>query len=456
MDSAPQTPNPTLPPSPPTTDPAGDGMDPTAPPIPAPAPDPTPPPPTTGWRAGLTRNVFVLGLVSLFTDISSEMIVPVRILFLVGVLNTPLALAGLIEGIAESTASLLKIYSGRMADRVSERKPLILFGYAVSNGIKPLLAFANAWPQALGLIFLDRVGKGVRGSPRDALLADSAPAEYRGKAFGFHRAMDTLGAAIGPLFALVILAASGNDLRQVFLWTALPGAIGVLIVVLFLREKRRELPPKPVAGAPTTSRLERMAALGPRFWMFTAISTIFAIGNSSDAFIFLRTEGLEGKLEAVPLIYFGYNLVYAALATPLGVLSDRWGRIPVLVAGYGAFGLVYAGWAVANQNWQGWALFLVYGIYAAATDGVGKALVTDVVPKAQRGTALGWFNGLTGFSALPANVLGGWLWSNFGPSATFGFGAWIGFVAMFLMLAWAPWLMGKRTDLPIQTTPSTT
>jgi len=421
-------------------------------------PSPAPPPARRGPFAGLTRNVFVLGIVSLFTDISSEMIVPVRIIFLVGVLNTPLPLAGLIEGVAESTASLLKIVSGRLADQVSERKPMILFGYALSNGIKPVLGFVNAWLPALGLIFLDRVGKGVRSSPRDALLADSAPAEYRGKAFGFHRAMDTLGAAIGPLFAVVILALSSNDLRQVFFWTALPGVLSVIVLVLFLRERRRETPPKPVAServrTPWPERWQQMTALGSRFWMFTAIATIFAVGNSSDAFIFLRTEGLEGRLEAVPLIYFGYNLVYAALATPLGVLSDRWGRIPVLVAGYGAFGLVYAGWAVANQSWQGWALFLIYGIYAAATDGVGKAFVTDMVPKTQRGTAMGWFNGLTGFAALPANVLGGWLWSNFGASATFGFGAWIGFVAMFLMLAWAPWLMGKRTDLPTQAGPS--
>lgn len=437
-------------------------MDPAPNPI-APVPDPPPPnadpaPPAQGprWARGLTRNVFVLGMVSLFTDISSEMIVPVRILFLVGVLNTPLALAGLIEGVAESTASLLKIVSGRLADQVSERKPMILFGYALSNGIKPVLGFVNGWVPALGLIFIDRVGKGVRSSPRDALLADSAPAEYRGKAFGFHRAMDTLGAAIGPLFAVLILALSNNDLRQVFFWTALPGVISVIIVLVFLRERRREKPPKPVVRVqtPWPERWRQMTALGSRFWMFTAISTIFAVGNSSDAFIFLRTEGLEGRLEAVPLIYFGYNLVYAALATPLGVLSDRWGRVPVLVAGYGAFGLVYAGWAVANQSWQGWALFLVYGIYAAATDGVGKALITDVVPKAQRGTAMGWFNGMTGFSALPANVIGGWLWSSFGPSATFGFGAWLGFVAMFLMLAWAPWLLGKRADLPTQVAPS--
>ena len=418
---------------------------------PIPAPPPAPPPPRPGLLAGLTRNVFVLGLVALFTDISSEMIVPVRIIFLVGVLNTPLALAGLIEGVAESTASLLKIISGRLADRVDERKPLILAGYSLSNFVKPLLALAGSWPQALGLIFVDRVGKGVRGSPRDALLADSAPAEYRGKAFGFHRGMDTLGAAIGPLLAFVILAFSQQDLRQVFAWTAVPGVLSVLVLIFFLKEKRAAKPAKaaapaaPAAPQPRAARTwEQMRALGPRFWMFTAIASIFALGNSSDAFIFLRTEGLERTLQAVPLVYFGYNLVYAFLATPLGVLSDRWGRLPVLITGYLVFGVVYAGWAVANQSWHVIVLFLVYGIYAAATEGVSKALVTDLIPKGQRGTALGWYNGVTGFAALPANVLGGWLWSNFGSAATFGFGAWAGFTAAALMIVWVPWLLGKR------------
>ena len=397
--------------------------------------------------AGLTRNVFVLGAVSLFTDISSEMIVPVRILFLVGVLGTPIILAGLIEGIAESTASLIKIFSGRLADRVSDRKPLVLAGYSLSNFVKPLLGLAGTWPQALGLIFVDRVGKGMRGSPRDAMLADATTPQHRGKAFGFHRAMDTLGAAIGPLLAFVILAATNNDLRAVFWWTALPGILSVLVIIFFLREGRRERAAKPLVAAsgPKPSQWQQMVALGPRFWMFTAISTIFAVGNSSDAFIFLRTEGLERTLEAVPLIYFGYNVVYAVLATPLGVLSDRWGRLPVLVAGYIAFGGVYLGWALASQPWHAVALFLIYGIYAAATEGVGKALVTDVVPKAQRGTALGWFAGLTGFAALPANVIGGWLWSQFGPQATFALGAWLGCVAAALMIAWAPWLLGRRT-----------
>src|SRR5690349_10985334 len=243
-------------------------------------PSPASPPARRGLFAGLTRNVFVLGIVSLFTDISSEMIVPVRILFLVGVLGTPLTLAGLIEGLAESTVSILKIFSGRMSDRVHSRKPLILFGYSLSNGIKPFLALATSWPQALGFIFLDRVGKGVRGSPRDALLADSTDAQNRGKAFGFHRSMDTLGAAIGPLLTVGILALNGQDLRQVFAWTAVPGVLGVLVLIFFLREQRRERPAAPAKASdqPRVPWQQQVRALGPRFWMFTAISTIFALG----------------------------------------------------------------------------------------------------------------------------------------------------------------------------------
>lgn len=405
------------------------------------------PQPRKGLLTGITRNVWVLGAVAFFTDVSSEMIVPVRILFLVVVLQTPLALAGLIEGVAESTASLLKIVSGRMSDRVSSRKPLILFGYSLSNIMKPLLALVNAWPAALGLIFLDRVGKGVRGSPRDAMMADSTPPEYRGKAFGFHRSMDTLGAAVGPLFTYLILLLTNNDLRAVFGWTLLPGILSILVILLFMREGKK----KPVPGAAVPAAVEPKkveatrksipaSALGRPFWMFTAISTVFAFGNSSDAFIFLRTADLEQSLLLVPLLYFGYNLIYAALATPLGVLSDRFGRLPVLISGYAAFALVYAGWAAATQAWNAWALFLVYGIYAAATEGVAKAYVTDLVPKEARGSAMGWFNGMTGVAALPANLIGGWLWSAAGPGATFAFGAWVAGISVALTIAWLPWL----------------
>ncbi|MFN8473686.1 MAG: MFS transporter [Anaerolineae bacterium] len=397
---------------------------------------------TRRFMAGLTRNVFVLGLVSFFTDISTEMIVPVRILFLVGVLQTPLPIAGLIEGLAESASSLLKIASGHWSDRVTSRKPMIFAGYTISNLAKPLLALAATWQQALGLILTERVGKGIRTSPRDALMADSTPSANRGKAFGFHRSMDTLGAAVGPLLTAGILLATNDNLRAVFAWTIVPGIISIILIILFVREIPRVQAARRTesAAAPRRSRRERLASLGAPFWLFTAIAAIFALGNSSDAFIFLRSEGLEHSLAVVPLMYFGYNVVYALLATPLGALSDRRGRLPVLAAGYISFAVVYAGWAAATQSWQAWTLFLVYGIYAAATEGVGKALVVDLAPRAERGSALGWYNGLTGFAALPANLIGGWLWSVYGPGATFTFGAWAGFAAAALLLAWLPWL----------------
>lgn len=407
--------------------------------------EPREPEPRKGLMTGITRNVQVLGAVSFFTDVSSEMIVPVRILFMVAVLHTPLALAGLIEGVAESTASLLKIISGRLSDRVSRRKPLILFGYGLSNLVKPLLAVASSWQGALGLIFLDRVGKGVRGSPRDAMMADSTPAEYRGKAFGFHRSMDTFGAAVGPLLTYFILLLTNNDLRAVFGWTLLPGVLSILVIVLFLRERTKKAAPGETV-VPAVKKVEApsksvpASALGRRFWMFTAISTIFAMGNSSDAFIFLRSAELETSLLVVPLLYFGYNMVYALFATPLGVLSDRFGRLPVLISGYTAFALVYLGWASATQAWNAWALFLVYGVYSAATEGVAKAFVTDIVPKEARGTALGWFNGMTGLAALPANVIGGLLFGAIGPGATFTYGAWLAAISVALTIAWLPWL----------------
>ena len=419
-------------------------------------------PPTAGttphrasWTAGLTRNVWVLGLVSLLTDVSSEMLAPVRVLFLVGVLNTPLPIVGLIEGLAESTAGALRIVAGRLADRAPQRKPLIVAGYTLSHLARPLLAWTGAWPQALGLILLDRVGKGLRTSPRDGLLAEAAPAAHRSKAFGVHRTLDTLGAALGPLLAFGILALTNQDLRQVFPWAVVPGLLAVAVLLFFLRDARRERAPAPDAApvaAPVlrAPRRQQITALGPRFWLFTTVALIFALGNSSTAFLFLGTQvqGVAQPLHLVPLIYFAHNVVYALLAAPLGALGDRWGRVPTLIAGYGAFGLVYAGWAGANQGWQAWVLFLGYAVYAAVTDGVGRAFVTDLVPPAQRGTALGWFNGLIGVAALPANLTAGWLWSTFGYTATFGFGAWLAFAAMALLLALGPWLLAERRFLP--------
>jgi MFS family permease len=392
-----------------------------------------------GVRAGITRVVVVLGAASLFTDISSEMIAPLRLLFLVQVLGTPLVLAGLVEGLAEGVTSLLRVYAGWLADRVGRRVPLVIGGVALSNLAKPLLALVTAWPQALGIVLLDRSGKAVRGSPRDAMIADEAPQAHRGKAFGFHRGMDTLGAALGPLVAAWLLLLRPDDLRLVFAWTLLPGLLAILVVLLLLRVPRaRPKEQRAPSAAPASG------PLGTRFWLFLVVATVFALGNSADAFLFLRTEGLEESLAAVPLVYFVFNLAYAALATPLGALSDRWGRLPVLAAGYAAFAAVYLGWATATQGWHVWGLFLLYAVYYAATEGVARAFVGDLVPRTRRGTALGWFNGLTGAAAIPANLLGGWLWVQWGPIATFGLSAWAGLVALGLLLAWWPWLRHAR------------
>ncbi len=426
----------------------------------------------------------VLGLASLFTDISSEMIIPLRLIFLVQVLGTPLALAGLVEGLAEGVTSILKLLTGRLADRVSRRVPLVIFGVSLSNLIKPVLALVPSWPQALGVILLDRAGKSIRGSPRDAIIADSTSAQYRGKAFGFHRSMDTLGAAIGPLAAIIILTLRPADLRGVFAWTVVPGALAILVVALFLRAPRRQPKPTPAEPAPaappgvpaevreavapatvpagdgaaraspggtsgpTAPSADFNRRLGARFWFFVVVASVFALGNSSDAFIFLRTEGLEQSLTAVPLLYFGFNILYAVLATPLGALSDRWGRLPVLLAGYASFAVVYLGWAMANQGWQAWWLFLIYAIYYAATEGVARAFVGDLAPRARRGTALGWYNGLTGVVAIPANLLSGWLWVRWGPVAAFGFSAWAALVALGLLIAWWPWLRRAQPPAP--------
>jgi MFS family permease len=251
-------------------------------------------------------------------------------------------------------------------------------------------------------------------------------------------------------------------LRPVFGWTAAPGLLSVLVLVLFLKERPRERPAQPhqtvppagevappvgLDGTSTRSR-PHSAALGAPFWRFTAVATLFALGNSSDAFLFLRTMSVDFWLEGLPLVYFGYNVVYALLATPAGALSDhRLGRVPVLVAGYGAFALVYLGWAAAEAPWHVYLLFMVYGVYAAATEGVAKALVVDLVPRAQRGTALGWFNGLTGFAALPANLLAGWIWSAHGPSATFEVSAILAFAATVLLALSEPGLRTRASSV---------
>ncbi|MDA8188304.1 MAG: MFS transporter [Dehalococcoidales bacterium] len=369
-----------------------------------------------GVLDGITRNVILAGIVSLLTDISSEMIYPILPLFLTNVLGVGGLTIGLIEGIAESTASLLKVFSGWLSDKFGRRKPLMVVGYGLSDLTKPFLALTGAWWQVLGIRFADRVGKGIRGAPRDALIVDSTPAEQRGKAFGFHRALDTFGAGVGPLAAFAVLEASDSNYRLVFLLSAIPGVLAIIILVGFLREKAAR---KPDGEAPKFG----FGSLGVGFLTFGAVSTLFTLGNSSDAFLVLRAQNLGLATVLVPLAYLTFNVVYSILAMPLGSLSDKVGRRAVIVAGYLVFALVYLGFAVASASWAVWGLFAVYGVYYALTEGVQRAYVADLVPENMRGSAMGTYNALTGVSALPASVIGGLLWQMVSPSATFVYGA---------------------------------
>jgi len=317
------------------------------------------------WRTALPRNVLAAGMVSFFTDIASEMIVPVLPIFLTTVLGAPVTAVGLIEGVAESTASILRVFAGSISDRTGRRKPLMLFGYGLANLTKPLLALSTSWPQVLAIRFGDRCGKGIRGAPRDALIADSVDAAVRGQAFGFHRAMDTAGAAVGPLLASATLAVSGNNPRVVFWLSSVPGVASVLIGWWLLKD--RPVPPKDSS----TPRLG-FRDLGRAFAVFTAISTLFSLGNSSDAFLILRAQNVGMAVAVIPLAYFGFNALYALLATPAGILSDRVGRWPLLVVGYAVFAGAYAGFALAGDAWAAGGLFLVYSFYYALTEGVER------------------------------------------------------------------------------------
>lgn len=379
----------------------------------------------------ISGNILVAGIVSFFTDVSTEMIVPVLPLFLSITLQAPALTIGLIEGVAESTASVLRIVAGRLSDRTGQRKPLVMAGYALSNLTKPLLALTGSWGQVLTIRFIDRVGKGLRGAPRDALIADSIAPEHRGFAFGFHRAMDTAGAALGPLVAFGTLALLPENYRAVFWVATIPGVIAIAVGALFLRERR--------SRPPTTSEAtaQPLGTLGPRFIAFTIIATLFALGNSSDAFLILRARNVGMAASIIPLAYFAFNVVYAALSTPAGTLSDRIGRRTVLAVGYGIFAVVYLGFGLLAGERAPWAvllLFIIYGGYYALTDGVQKAFVADLVPAHLRATAMGTFSMATGLALLPASLIAGALWDRISPSAPFFYGAALAGISLLLLL----------------------
>jgi len=381
---------------------------------------------------GLSRNVFIFGFVSLLNDWSSEITVRILPLFLANVLGVKTSIIGLIEGVADSTATLLKIFSGWFSDKVGRRKPLVLAGYALSALSKPLFYFAASWPFILVLRFLDRVGKGVRTSPKDALIADSTENNRQGRAFGYSRAMDPLGAVIGLLMAAALIAFGGHVVRlmtrstyqTLVLLAAVPALISVFLVVLFIRDH-------PPEGEKRTRPSLSLKGFDGRFRAFLAIMVVFTLGNSSDAFLILRSQQLGLSLVEILIMLAMFNFVTTIVSFPAGVLSDRIGRLKVIIAGWFIYGLIYLGFALARSGWQVWALYTLYGAYYGATEGVARALVADVVTdSAKRGTAYGLYNAAVGISALPASVIAGWLWQSIGPAAPFLFGAVLSLIAM--------------------------
>ncbi len=377
----------------------------------------------------LPRNVWAATLTSFFTDISSEMLVHILPLFLLQVVGAKTAAIGFIEGLAETTASLLKIFSGWISDRLQTRKWPTVLGYGFSALSKLFYLIVHTWPGVLAVRLADRVGKGIRTAPRDALIADSIDPAHRGLAFGLHRAGDTAGALIGTLGAALILTLShqGNTLtldafRRLVWWSLVPAFVAVFILLL----GARDLPVTHQREAPRLS----LAGFDRRFKLFLLTLVIFTLGNSSDAFLVLRAQERGLSLVSILLMVAGFNLVYTLASSPLGALSDRIGRRRVLIAGWFIYALIYGGFALARTGWHIALLYIFYALYYAATEGVAKALIADLVAPEQRGTAYGVYNAAIGLAALPASFIAGLLWQTIAPAAPFIFGAGLALAAV--------------------------
>jgi MFS family permease len=366
--------------------------------------------------APLPRPVKVLGAVSLLTDASSEMIYPLLPAFLTGALRAGPLFLGLVEGAAEAAASLLKLASGWLSDRWARRKPLVVAGYTLSSLARPLVAVAGSPWHVLAIRLADRAGKGARGAPRDAWLAEVTPAGVRGRAYGFHRAMDHAGAVVGPLLASALLWL-GLELRGVFALAAVPALLSVVVLIAGTREAPRERALTTDAGAVSREKLPGA------FRRYLAVVGLFTLGNSSDAFLILRAQDAGVGLAAIPLLWTFHHLVKAAASTAGGALSDRAGRKSTIAAGWAVYAASYAGFALATSAWQAWALFGLYGLYHALTEGPERALVADLAGASARGRAFGLFHAVTGGMLLPASLVTGWLWQAYGPPLALAAGA---------------------------------
>ncbi len=401
-------------------------------------------------RKHMHPTVIATGWVSFFNDVASEMIYPLMPAFLTGALGIGTAFIGAIEGAAESLNSFVKLFSGWLADRAGRKRPLVLFGYGLAALARPLIGVAGAWWQVLGLRLADRFGKGVRGAPRDALVAAVTDRGERGRAFGFQRAMDHAGAVAGPLIASALLWLFQMDYRTLFVLSALPGAAAMVVVWGWIHEPAFVVPPsggtKPSPAPIPRERGTTNPANILYFWrtadrrlrMLILIIGLFALGNSTDAFLILRAQQMGVSIALIPILWAVHHVSKSALSVPGGVLSDRIGRRPAMIAGWVVYGLVYLGFAFAHGAWQAWALFIIYGIFFALTEGVERAFVADLAGSERRGLAFGFYYFVLGLAALPASVLFGAVWKFVGYRAAFVMGAALALVAAALLLALAP------------------
>lgn len=377
---------------------------------------------------GLKKNVFFAGLVSFFMDVSSEMIYPLMPLFLANVLGINKSMIGLIEGIAEATASLLKVFSGWLSDRLGQRKNLMIAGYAISTLSRPIIALACVWQQVLAARFIDRLGKGIRTAPRDAIIAESTEASHLARAFSFHRSMDTVGAVVGPAIAMLLLQLHSGNYQMVFWLSMVPGIMAVFTIILFIRDKR--------TAAYTPGERPRLSLrhFNWRMKFFILIATIFALGNSSDAFLILRAEQVGVAPVLIPAVYLTFNLIYSLSAIPAGIAADRFGKKPLILLGFILFAGLYFGFAVAGTSASIWILFGLYGVFMGLTEGIQKGFLATIIPRDFKATAFGVYATFVGLAALPASLIGGVLWDRVSPAATFYFGSVTATVAAILFI----------------------
>ncbi|HXD33452.1 MAG TPA: MFS transporter [Pyrinomonadaceae bacterium] len=400
-------------------------------------PEPAPPGSLLGRYRKLPRNVVAIGFVSLLNDASSEIIYPLLPIFLSSVLGASASAIGVIEGAAESISSLLKLFAGYFSDRVGKRKPLVVAGYALANLVRPFLAVAGNWYQVLAIRLTDRVGKGIRTAPRDALIADTVAIEQRGLAFGFHRAMDHTGAVIGPLLGYFLVfwfaadrsAPSAHDFTRIFLWASVPGVLAVIVGVLFLKEYQLKL-----SSADKTRAGLSWRGFDGNFKRFLVVIALFTLSNSSDAFLLLRAQDAGVSVVMIPLLWAALHASKVLSSLLGGDLSDRLGRKRVIIAGWLLYAGVYAGFAFVGNALAVWILFLIYGLYFGLTEGVEKALVADLVRPEQRGTAFGLYNLAFSITVLPASILMGQIWDWKGPAAAFLVSAALGTTAALMMM----------------------